>query len=460
MKKFDLNIEQILDNWDIYHAIRELISNAIDEQVLTNTKKIKLYKDDKNFWHIRDYGRGIKYDHLTQNENEEKMEHPNLIGKFGVGLKDALATLYRNNVNVSINSKHSDIEIELSSKSGFDDIVTLHAVINSPSKPEIVGTDIILENCADEQMDKAKALFLIFSGELLVGSTEYGTIHEKNKESSNIYINGVKVAEEENFLFSYNITSITQSIKKALNRERTNVGRSAYTDRIKSILLKTEEDGIAEKLIVDLEELERGYGHEEISWIDVTTHACKLLSSKDKVVFFTPEELKDSPVMVDRAKDDGYRVITVNQKIKNKLKGAEDYSGNKLLDLETFREKWNDSFEFNFIDLSQLTVSEQRIYDSYENILHIIGDMAPKINKILISETMRVDAGSNQETVGLWESNTRRIIIKRDQLNNLESFAGTFLHECAHAISGAPDVSLDFESCLTELLGKVVIPML
>ena len=81
MKKFDLNIEQILDNWDIYHAIRELISNAIDEQVLTNTKKIKLYKDDKNFWHIRDYGRGIKYDHLTQNENEEKMEHPNLIGK-------------------------------------------------------------------------------------------------------------------------------------------------------------------------------------------------------------------------------------------------------------------------------------------------------------------------------------------------------------------------------------------
>jgi hypothetical protein len=309
-------------------------------------------------------------------------------------------------------------------------------------------------------MDKAKALFLIFSGELLVGSTEYGTIHEKNKESSNIYINGVKVAEEENFLFSYNITSLTQSIKKALNRERTNVGRSAYTDRIKSILLKTEEDGIAEKLIVDLEELERGYGHEEISWIDVTTHACKLLSSKDKVVFFTPEELKDSPVMVDRAKDDGYRVITVNQKIKNKLKGAEDYSGNKLLDLETFREKWNDSFEFNFIDLSQLTVSEQRIYDSYENILHIIGDMAPKINKILISETMRVDTGSNQEAVGLWESNTRRIIIKRDQLNNLESFAGTFLHECAHAISGAPDVSLDFESCLTELLGKVVIPML
>ncbi len=28
MRRFDLNIEQILDNWEIYHAIREIIANA------------------------------------------------------------------------------------------------------------------------------------------------------------------------------------------------------------------------------------------------------------------------------------------------------------------------------------------------------------------------------------------------------------------------------------------------
>lgn len=31
-KEFDLNIEKILENWEIYHAIRELIANALDEQ--------------------------------------------------------------------------------------------------------------------------------------------------------------------------------------------------------------------------------------------------------------------------------------------------------------------------------------------------------------------------------------------------------------------------------------------
>ena len=37
VKEFDLNIEKILENWENYHAIREIIANALDEQVLTNT---------------------------------------------------------------------------------------------------------------------------------------------------------------------------------------------------------------------------------------------------------------------------------------------------------------------------------------------------------------------------------------------------------------------------------------
>lgn len=38
VKEFDLNIEKILENWENYHAIREIIANALDEQVLTNTR--------------------------------------------------------------------------------------------------------------------------------------------------------------------------------------------------------------------------------------------------------------------------------------------------------------------------------------------------------------------------------------------------------------------------------------
>src|SRR5438309_3304592 len=98
VRKFDLNIEKILEDWEPYHAFREVISNAIDEQLLTKTKEIRISKDSSGEWHVRDYGRGIRYDHLTQKENEEKLSNPHVIGKFGIGLKDALATFERKGV--------------------------------------------------------------------------------------------------------------------------------------------------------------------------------------------------------------------------------------------------------------------------------------------------------------------------------------------------------------------------
>ena len=65
-KAFDLNIEKILEDWEIYHALREVIANAIDEQELTKTRKIEIDKDKENKWRIRDYGRGLKYERLDQ----------------------------------------------------------------------------------------------------------------------------------------------------------------------------------------------------------------------------------------------------------------------------------------------------------------------------------------------------------------------------------------------------------
>lgn len=71
---FDLNIKKVLENWSIADALREIIANALDETVLAKSPEIKIYKDSDKVWHIRDYGRGLQYFHLTQNENKEKLE--------------------------------------------------------------------------------------------------------------------------------------------------------------------------------------------------------------------------------------------------------------------------------------------------------------------------------------------------------------------------------------------------
>jgi len=453
MRKFDLNIEEVLENWEVYHAIREIIANAIDEQILTDTKEIEI-KKEKNSFVIRDYGRGIKYEHLTQNENDEKISHPELvIGKFGVGLKDALATFDRHKVNIVIKSKHGDITIDKSSKHGFEDVVTLHAVISPPSEPEIVGTKVILEGCTKDDVGKAKSLFLKFSGEKELEKTQYGIILEKDSVSK-IYINGIKVTEEDNFLFSYNITSLTSAMRKALNRERTHVGRTAYTERVKSILLSSNDEKVAHLLVEDLEGYQRGTEHDEMKYIDVAVHACKILNTKSSVVFVTPQQLQYGAMAIDNARRDGLSVVVVPETISQKMQGMKDISGNTMRDLGQYNLEWNESFEFKFVKPSELSASEREIYDKTSDIFNLIGGRPNMIKEISISETMRRE-DSGAEAVGLWESNKERIVIKRDQLKKIVLYAGTLLHETGHALSGAGDVSREFELELTDIIGKI-----
>jgi len=169
VKKFDMNIEKVLEHWSVAHAIREVIANALDESSLTGTEAPTITKTQNGVWNIRDFGRGIHYSHLTQNENLEKIKQPEkVIGKFGVGLKDAMATFDRNNIDIDVKSKHGNITINQEEKHGFENIKTLHAIINETSNPDFVGTDFQLKNVSDKDIEEAKNFFLLFSDEVIL----------------------------------------------------------------------------------------------------------------------------------------------------------------------------------------------------------------------------------------------------------------------------------------------------
>ncbi len=456
VKQFDLNIEKILEDWDVSHALREVIANAIDEQTLTNTTDVEIKVDNKGDWHIRDYGRGLRYDHLTQNENKEKLSSSKTIGKFGIGLKDALATFDRNNVEVLIKSRYGNITLGTIQKHGFQDVKTLHAFISEASDHNFEGTEFILKGVTEEEISRAMDLFLKFSGETILDETKYGKILKKKLDSGRIYINGVKVAEEENFLFSYDITSLSESIRKALNRERSNVGRTAYSERVRAILIMSGNKGIANILSEDLKNFDSGKIHDELKWIDVQEHAVKILNSSEKVVFLTPSEMISETTMVDEAKLAGYRIVTIPDNLKERIKNQRDIEGEPIRDLGRFTFEYNENFDFKFVEYDMLTGSEQKVFDKTDKIFTIIGGKPKIIREIKISETMRAKLSSFVEDSGLWDPDKNWIIIKRDTLSSLAEFSGTILHEVVHAISGAGDVTRDFELELTDLIGKVV----
>ncbi len=459
VRKFDLNIEKVLEHWTVAHALREVIANALDEQALTHTAAPLIMKDDEGRWHVQDFGRGLKYEHLTQKESREKLKNAALvIGKFGVGLKDAFATFDRHHIHVLIRSPHGNITTEKDAKHGFADLKTLHAIIHPATEPIVVGTEFILAGLKDEDVAKAKDFFLLFSGDELLEETKYGSVLRRASakgRKARIYVNGLCVAEEENFLFSYNITSLTTPLRKALNRERTNVGRGAYTDRVKAILLECTKSAVADELAHDLSNLDRGLAHDELLWQEVQLHACRILNANEKVLFVTSEQLMQGGPLITYARNEGRRIIVIPVSIAGKLGTLKDIQGQPIHNLDEFRKAWDNSFHFTFVPEDQLSTEEQNIYKLTQPIMKLLGKRTSIVKAVLISDTMRLNVYNNNEALGLWESAEQRIIIKRDQLRSLETYAGTLLHELTHALSDTDDETLEFEQELTSVIGKL-----
>jgi hypothetical protein len=455
MKHFDLNIDKILENWNLSHAVRELIANAIDESVITNTEHPEVIKDEDGWWRIRDFGRGLRYQDLIQSENPEKLASPVVIGKFGIGLKDALATFDRMSVRVLIRSRHGDISLTRVTKHSFDDIVTLHAAVAPASFPDLIGTECCLHGVSDTDVAAAKEMFLRFAENTLIEDTKFGSVHLRSLAGGVIYINGMKVAEEPNFLFSYNITSLNTSIKRALNRERQNLGRTAYADRVRSILLACQSEQVAQSLSNDLQAYSGGVAHDELGWLDVQEHAVRILNASKRVLFISSAELATRPDLVETAQATGFQIVAVPENLTKKIEGISDISGKPVTELRQFIKQHNESFQFSWVLPDALTSRERSVWSHVTRILDFIGGRPQIVSDIRISETMRSNPYSSRETAGLWDPNNKWIIIKRTELRSLSSFAGTLLHEALHAKYALSDVSRDFETHLTQLAGQL-----
>jgi hypothetical protein len=159
--------------------------------------------------------------------------------------------------------------------------------------------------------------------------------------------------------------------------------------------------------------------------------------------------------MIDQAINSGHQIINIPENLKNKINGIEDNIGNKIIDISQFISAYNDSFEFKFIEKENLLPEERKVFDYSDFIIDLFGGIPSNVKSIKISETMVKDLFSTSETLGCWDSSSLSIVISRKQLKRLSDFAGTLVHELIHAKTGLDDVSRDFETELTRLIGII-----
>ncbi len=168
-------------------------------------------------------------------------------------------------------------------------------------------------------MAKAKSLFLKFAEEQIYESNTYGQILCRKREVARVYILGVLASEEPNFLFSYNITSLTDTMRKKLNRERLNVGRATYAERVKAILKNAKNKAVETSLVEQIEKRATGEQSDEMAWIEISQMALNLMHQQKKVAYFTEEELQSRPNVLDSVRSDGYQVVVITDQQKTKL---------------------------------------------------------------------------------------------------------------------------------------------
>ena len=353
-----------------------------------------------------------------------------------------------------IRSPHGTFTIVMHHKEGFEHIETLH-VLYDDLPNAMVGTDFYIEGIAQDEIEKAKDLFLKFNEAEILEATRYGEVLRSEIEStpSRVYINGVLASEEENFLFSYNITNLTKSMRKALNRERTNVGRSTYTERVKSILKSCSSDEVLGGLAGQIREREKGAQCDEIRWADIAQIGIASLAERDdKVIYATVDQISNNPDYLGDMQRDGYTIITVNEKDHHGI------SGGHVRTFTDYVEDFNQGFSFDFVDEDELSESEAAVFSKAQSILDLV-DWHSERPRVQISETMRQESDMDGSRLVLHDargcfSPLLGIVVKRNELTSLESFAAVLLHEAAHASSGATDATRDFENELTDYLGK------
>ncbi len=451
MPLFDLNIETVLEHWEVEHGLREIIANALDECTLSETSPVSIAKDNAGRWHVRDYGRGIRIEHFTLNENREKLGADGVIGKFGVGLKDALAALDRHHVSVAIRSQNGTFTLTKAAKHNFDGITTLH-ISHESAGQSLPGTDFILTGVPDAAIEKAKGMFLHFREHRVLDATPFGQVIAAPSAGSEVFINGVWVNAEPTFLFSYNVTSLTEPMRKALNRERVNVGRSVYADRIRQILKSSNAPPVLQPLASAYARRDEGEPPEELAWIDIAHKALNELAKRQNVVVVSQTEIKARPELVEDIKSDGHKIVLVTDREKQRADQQAEQGTAPFQTLRTWIQSVNDSFQYRFVEESEFAENERVVWQRRYQILSLVGLGQKDIPRILVSQTMRT---TEDDTNGAWDSNLKAVIVKRTQLRLLSTFAGTLLHECAHAVSGATDCTRCFENVLTDYLGRV-----
>lgn len=191
-------------------ALSELVMNAIDA---APGKTPKLDVEDGTVV-LEDEGPGLRLASFvvggTTGENK-------VIGRFGLGLKDAIAVLMRNQVKIEIRSKLGGYHFD--ERVGQCGTETIHVCQRKRSGE---GVRVELVGLPEKTVNDVKERFLCFAEPPELHCHENVVVMAPaDGQEGRFFVNGVKVVFSQPLHLSYNIINPTSKQRRALTRDHT-----------------------------------------------------------------------------------------------------------------------------------------------------------------------------------------------------------------------------------------------
>lgn len=208
METYDLTLtENYVSDWGFYDAIRELIQNGTDQEIIDNNNRFGLFYDSskENLYLVNESSK-LKINTLLLGRSS-KSKNEDTVGQFGEGYKIAALvlnrlgktfTIFNNNKNEIWTSKF------VNSKKWLEKILQFTVIKNETDNTGLV---IKIGNVTDREYNGIADIWLrmyedLYNVEKI--NTMYGEILLNEELSGKVFVNGLAVNVSNEMSYGYN----------------------------------------------------------------------------------------------------------------------------------------------------------------------------------------------------------------------------------------------------------------
>ena len=426
--------------WDIPKAIREVIQNYLDSRKEFECDGYINQDQETGLVTVKDYGPGLELRHMALGISEKSGD---AIGKYGEGLKLALLVMAREGRYIEVKANGKIIRPEIEKSEGYgtevlvlkvEDMEPCHAALH-------IGTTIRFE-CTREELESGKQYFEAY----LTAKSGFRWM-EQGKISlpaGYIYINGARVGNIENALFSYHLNeSETGDIG---NRDREVIDQDQLKSHVRHVLAHISSLAVMKELIAaaidnpSAWEIETGINHYCIPHNSkrVWKRAANEVLGADVVLGGNEEADREASYK-------GHQVVHIRA-------WAWDMALQQI-GVKTSAQAAQSRATIHRVAIQNLTGEERSVLNKARKI---VKENYNEIGKLAVAESLAYKTG-DATLEGLYDRREDRIYIKRSVLQNLAHAVHVLLHEAVHKYSRADDCTSEFERALTDVAVRMML---